>query len=98
MTPLPRHADVPAMIVELNRDGSAAGAIEKIRERRYPEALNTQLSRFSAALNKYATKANPGPKNWFDAFDRLAALIEDSPVQGKKTRVRAFLECMGFRS
>jgi hypothetical protein len=37
--PQPNHADKPAMLVELKRDASAAGAIAQIAEKRYPQAL-----------------------------------------------------------
>ena len=34
-----KHSNKPAMIIELKYDKTAQGAIEQIKERRYPESL-----------------------------------------------------------
>jgi AAA+ ATPase superfamily predicted ATPase len=44
----------------------------------------TQLARFSAALNKYGKSHSAIPKNWYEAFDSLIDLIEESKQPDKK--------------
>ena len=36
---IPYKPDIPALIIELKKDDTTSAAIEQIRERKYPEAL-----------------------------------------------------------
>jgi predicted AAA+ superfamily ATPase len=43
-----------------------------------------QLQEFNVALRQYGQESFSAPDNWFEAFDRLRTLIEQSKIKGKK--------------
>lgn len=58
----------------------------------YKENMKTQLKRFKKQLNEYGLNVVPELKNWFDAFDELRKLIEQSNKKYQDNKKIIFID------